>query len=416
MFRPFRTHRQLPTLLFSALMLSSVAVLASATKSPRTEPAAHVATRGDHSKPSNAQQVLPEVFAGWQLSGTLQNSSQPEAADAANAAVLREFGFTRYQSGTYSRGKDTLSVRAIKFGDATGAYGTFTFYRTPNMVSEKIGQGAAFDGARVLFWQGTVLVDAKFSRPTPMSISELRELTAELPKPVGNQGTMPTLPGYLPHKYLDAMSVQYAIGPMAYDRSGGASGPVLPNPLVDFNRSAEVVTARYAVLNNGILTIINYPTSDIARDRFRAIRSYLAAHGAAMQPGNKGPQLTNAVSYPLTQAIADSNSAALLVRRSGPLVIVTSGGFSAEDAQQTIERVHYEVILTGNKAGVVRSDSSKVAQIILSVAVMVGIFAIIALVSAISLGGGRIAWRRLRQKRGDAAEEPEEFIRLNLRE
>jgi len=328
---------------------------------------------------------------------------------------LREYGFSRFELANYTRGESKLTVKAMEFDDATGAFGDFTFYRTPNMAPEKIGQGAAFDGTRVLFWQGTVLVDAKFTRLTPMSISELRDLAGQLPKPVGNQGTLPTLPGYLPPKGLNPVTVQYAIGPRAYQRSGYLSGPALPAALIDFNRSAEVVTAQYSVMN-GTLTIINYPTPDIAIDRLHAIRSYFAGQGMASQAAAEAPPTANAGPYPRTTALAASNPGALLVRRSGPLVIVTSGGFSTQDAEQMVQRVHYEAYLTLSNGTVARSDSSKVAQIILDVAVMVGIFALIAIVAGISLGGGRIAWRKMRDKSGKPEEESAEFIRLNLKD
>jgi len=343
--------------------------------------------------------LLPQIFAGWQIAGTPQNSTDPQVADSGDMAVLQEYGFTRYEAATYIRDSDTLAVKAMEFGDATGAYGAFTFYRRPNMALEQIGQGAAFDGTRVLFWNGTVLVDAKLNRITPMSASELRDLVTELPRPTGNQGLLPTLPDYLPSSHLETNTIQYAIGPQAYRLSGG----VLPPELVDFNRSAEVVTAQYNTLNGrGTLTVINYPTPEIATDRLKAIQAYFAHRGG------------NGLAW--TSACANSNPPALQSRRSGPLVAVTSGSFSADAAQQLLQRVHYEVNLTMGSSSKYVPDTTKLAQIILSVAILVGIFALIAIVAGFSLGGGRILWRRMRNKSGEDAGGSEEFIRLNLKD
>lgn len=360
--------------------------------------------------PAANDQLLPTTFAGWELTGKRQQSSNASAADDANAAVLREYGFTQYESASYTRDDSKVTVRAIEFGDATGAFGAFTFYRRPHMLPQTLGQGAAFDGSRVLFWQGTLLVDAKFNHLTAMSVAELRDLATQLPKPTGNQGTLPTLPSYLPAKHLELKTLEYAVGPLAYEQSGG----VLPPALVDFGRSAETVTAQYNAMNGmGTLTIINYPTPEVAMDRERAIQQYFAAARKAEQAGtgNTAPGQNT-----WTAALTHSNPSAIQSRRSGPLVAVTSGSFSTQDAQQILERVHYEVNMTLSNHTNYRSDSSMVAQIVLDVAFMLGIFALIAVVSAVSLGGFRIAWRKMRGRSGVATEQSAEFIRLNLKD
>lgn len=349
--------------------------------------------------------LLPTMFADWQLTGTPQESTDPQTADPSDAAVLNEYGFTRFEAANYTRDGETLALKAMEFGDATGAYGAYTFYRRPQMAPEQIGQGGAFDGSRVLFWSGIVLVDAKFEHVTPMSAAELRDLVTLLPQPTGNQGVLPTLPQYLPPQRMQPDTAHYSIGPDAYRLSGG----VLPPGIVGFNDSAEVVSARYDSMNGpGTLTIINYPTPEIAIEKQHAIQAYFASHGAsAGKPGQ--PQ------YPWTQALAESNPAALQTRRSGPLLAITSGSFTADVARNLLQRVHYEVNLTvGNYSRYV-PDTAKIAQLIISVALLVGIFAVIAIVAAVSLGGGRVMWRKMRAKSGVPEDDSAEFIRLNLR-
>jgi Family of unknown function (DUF6599) len=348
--------------------------------------------------PAAQQSILPETFAGWQLTGAPAQSTDPTAADAGDAVPLQEYGFLRYEAAKYIRDDGSLNVKAMEFGDATGAYGAFTFYRRPTMSAVDIGGGGAFDGKRVLFWNGTVLIDATFEHITPMSASELRDLVTQLPQPVGNQGTLPTLPRYLPAPHLLPETVRYAIGPQSYRMDGG----VLPPGLVDFGRSAEVVTANYNALGGvGTLTIINYPDSDIAVDREHALQAYVASHGSAQ--------------YPWTPALANSNPAAIRLRRSGPLLAVSSGSYSGEAANELLQRVHYEVIVTMSHARQRFSDPRLVAQIILDVALLVGIFALIAIVLGVFLSAGRAAWHRSRNKSGLPEDEYSEFIRLNLK-
>src|SRR5579871_4867681 len=76
--------------------------------------------------------VLPKEFGGWQLQGSFQNSKDPATADPANPAVLKEYGFTDFSSGTYTRDDGRkLTLRAARFSDASGAYGAFTYYKQP---------------------------------------------------------------------------------------------------------------------------------------------------------------------------------------------------------------------------------------------------------------------------------------------
>ena len=54
----------------------------------------------------------------------------------------------------YKREGETLSLRALSFDDASGAYGAYTYYRQNGWPKEAIGTGAASDHNRVLFWTG----------------------------------------------------------------------------------------------------------------------------------------------------------------------------------------------------------------------------------------------------------------------
>ncbi|MHB1935124.1 MAG: DUF6599 family protein [Acidobacteriaceae bacterium] len=399
MLRPSSAPRPLFSLLIVTLTTLSLSAQARpASNSAKPTPPATNTSMQPEDPPSAAQPLLPETFAGWQLTGTPEQSTQASVADAGDAVPLAEYGFTRYEAARYTRDDGTLAVKAMEFGDATGAFGAFTFYRRPTMAAVDIGGGGGFDGTRVLFWSGTTLVDAKFEHITPMSAGELRDLATQLPKPIGNQATLPTLPRYLPRQHLQPETTRYAIGPQSYRMSGG----VLPPGLVDFGRSAEAVTAEYTALGGtGTLTIVNYPDSDIAVDRVHAIQSYFASHGS--------PQ------YPWTPALANSNPAAIQIRRSGPLVVVSSGSYSGGAANELLQRVHYEVVVTMGHEKQSVSDPRLVAQIILDVAFLVGIFALIAIVLGIFLGTGRAALQRARNKSGLPEDGSSEFIRLNLK-
>jgi len=144
------------------------------------------------SKPGARAAILPNGFGGWQLQGTVQTSTDPAVADAANPAVVKEYGFTDFSSGTYTRDDGRkLTVRAARFSDASGAYGAFTYYKQPEMLNEKIGDQASSLNNRVLFYRGNVLVEAVFDKLSVMSAAELRELASDIPLPQGGARNLP---------------------------------------------------------------------------------------------------------------------------------------------------------------------------------------------------------------------------------
>ncbi len=263
---PFPVLRALPA---SVLLLSALALPALAQPSAKTSVA--------------APPLLPTDFAGWSQSAPAQESTAPEAADAANASVLKEYGFQQFVSAHYANGDNKLNVRAIRFQDASGAYGAFTFYRRAGSIAEQIGRTAAWDGSHVLFWNGATLVDATLDHVTPMTASELRELAKDLPQPPGSANVAPPLPGYLPRQGLELGLSHYSLGPEAYARTGG----VLPASLVDFPSSAEAVTALYSDRGgDGQITLLIYPTPQLAAARLRDIDAFLKARQC---PGRPGP-------------------------------------------------------------------------------------------------------------------------------
>src|SRR5580700_7658675 len=96
---------------------------------------------------SPAPPILPKQFAGWQIQGSAQASKDAAAADPTNAPLLKEYGFTDFESATYkSDDGRTLKIRAARFTDASGAFGAFSFYLQPEMAREEIGdQGASLN-------------------------------------------------------------------------------------------------------------------------------------------------------------------------------------------------------------------------------------------------------------------------------
>jgi hypothetical protein len=348
------------------------------------------------SAPAAAPPLLPTDFAGWSQSAPVQESTAPEAADAANASVLKEYGFQQFVSAHYANGNNKLNVRAIRFQDASGAYGAFTFYRRAGSIAEQIGRTAAWDGSHVLFWNGATLVDATLDHVTPMTASELRELAKDLPQPPGSANVAPPLPGYLPRQGLELGLTHYSLGPEAYARTGG----VLPVSLVGFPSSAEAVTALYSDRDgDGQVTLLIYPTPQLAAARLRDIDAFLKAGNAQ-------------ATWP--QPLAESRPGSILTRRSGPIIAVVSGSLPEAVAHKLINQVNYQADIVWNNPQGYISDGSKVARLILGIFALTGILGGAAILLGLFLGGGRALFRVLRGKPASAFQEETEFISLHL--
>ena len=347
--------------------------------------------------PPSPKALLPDAFDGWVTADPSKVITDPAQADSANAGALKEYGFTAALVANYKRDDDTLSMRALSFDDTSGAYGAYSFYRQNGWQKQDIGAGAAADHNHVIFWAGTTVVDATFSRVGPMTAGELREIARHLPIPTGNRALTPPILANLPQTSLDRQTTHYAEGPTGYAGAGG----VLPPSLVGFDKGAEAVTASYSLVSGAAtLTIIDYPTPQMAAAQETAIRAYLKA-GSNAQP-----------SWP--KPLMDSDVASLEVRHSGPLVAIVSGDAIPDDSHRLLESVHFEANLTAIPEPV-ESEVEKTSKLLFGIAALCLIGGGAAIVLGGFFGGGR-ALIRVAQGKPASSVWDEEFIHLDLRE
>lgn len=327
--------------------------------------------------------ILPQTFGGWQISKTPQTSKAPEAADPINAALLKEYGFTGFEGATYTRDDGRkLTIKAARFEDASGAYGAFTFYKLPQMLTETIGDMGASLNERILFYKGNVLVDAVFQQLSAMSAAELRELADDFPRLAGSNSSLPSLPNYLPKEAVKN-SLKYIVGPVGL----AATGAPLPAQFVNFGEGAEVVLQNYDFgLNQATLMLVDYPTPQIAAAELNKIE----AAGQAHQLGD----------------------AKLVAKRTGPILAIASGPISESDARSLLSKVNYDADVTWNERVPTRRDNA--ANLIVGVIILAFIVCGIGLVAGVAFGGFRVAMKRFFP--GKIFDRPEqmEIIALHL--
>jgi hypothetical protein len=325
---------------------------------------------------------LPQEFSGWTKDASPSTGTNPSAVDAASSKVLAEYGFTNFEVATYSRPDRKLTVKAAQFQDASGAYGAFTFYRSPGMLTEKIGTMGASANERILFFRDNVLVQAQFDRVTAMSAGELREFAASLPAAKGNAANLPSLPGYFPRDQVEQNSAKYVIGPAALN----AIGSPINSELVDFSSNAEVITGKHTTGGSDAdVILISYPTPQIAGDRLKAI-----------------------------QAAATQNADTTFVaKRTGPIVALVSGHIAQSDAKAILSRVSYEADVTWNEnTGLSKHDN--IGSIVVAACILAGIIFLASVGTGAVFGFARIFLERAFPSRYKPRGEGHDFIRLDL--
>jgi len=226
--------------------------------------------------PSSAQEkpfVMPLVpAADWH-----QLDSQPLSISAiskygGDPAVEQEYGVKSLELRTYQLGKRLMQVVVEPAADATSAYGLLTFYQTPAMTSEKGIQLAIRDANQSLMVRGKNFIRFLHGKDSPPSESDYQALLIFVGGSKPSASAIGTLPTPMPSKGLVPGSEKYLLGLEAAKR-------VLPSfrsDLIGFEYGAEVQLGQYKN-DKGAPTLvsISYPTPQIARVRFGALKNFL---------------------------------------------------------------------------------------------------------------------------------------------
>jgi hypothetical protein len=373
-----------PRNLFAAFTLAALSTVASAQQKaapPATQPAA----------PSNP---LPADFAGFHkmpLKGAQLN--------AVDMSVLREYGLKSYEAADYQRGDRKLDIKAFTFPDATGAYGAFTFLRTPSMAKEKFCDDAASEGNHVILRCTNVLLDVHLDKVTAMTPAEMRELAGDVPRMGGNLAELPKLPLHL--SGVAQKNARYITGPLALDQLKGT----VNSKLIDFSFSPEVVVGTEQTLDGTATVVVaQYPTNQIAKLQVQKLNDWAKQQNVEWSK--------NQTIAPLATG-SDLQPTRFATRRSGPIVAIVSGPIAEMDARKILEDINYDAAVTWNQAAPTQKDN--VADLIVNIMYLSFTIVAFMFVLGIAFGGFRIFMKKFFPGRLIDRPEDVEFIKLNLR-
>jgi len=303
---------------------------------------------------------------------------------AQEKAVLAEDGLKRFAKSDYApegSARAEATVTAYRFADASGAISAYDYLVKPGMHAERLGDASVASGDELLMRSGVTVVRASFRQGHEAMVALTKELIEHLPKVSGPASMAPLLPGLLPRKGFEPDSVKYALGPEGYAAMGGT----LPVQAVGFDKSAEAVTAKDR--DGGTLTLLLYPTPEIAGEHLRELQAEVKQEGAA--------------------------EGTVMMRREGPLVAVTTGAWKPAAARAMVESVHLNSEVSFDKPLPLEfhTEMKKTYSLLETIFIFCCISALAMLVLGLFFGGGRALIRVLQGK--PAATEPE-FLHIDL--
>jgi hypothetical protein len=247
-----------------------------------------------------------------------------------NPVLWREFGLKAAEQADFGSHR----VTAYEMQDVTGAFAAADWLRGSDSQTTALGRFVLTCTGRCPALPG--------------------EYIRWLPDTTG--GSAPTLPGYLPRQDWIAGTERYILGPASL----AEFAPGLPGVLVGFQFSPEADLIRYRTpAGEATLAVFSYPTPQIARQQADGFRKL----------------------------------SGVFVKRSGPLVAITTGIADRNAAWGLLNKVNYEVQVTMNEAAK-RNQAKSIANMILSIFALAGVIMLFCLVSGLLFAGLRVLLRR----------------------
>jgi hypothetical protein len=319
--------------------------------------------------------ALPS-FAGWQKSSSQVLAAPPWGLPPNDAAAMKDYGLDFIEIATFTRGSEILHAQAFYFGDATGAFGAFTWYRPRYFHTFDLNQPraqAASGGTHVLFSRGNWLLRIDAPELTAMTGSEMRQLAAALPA-VGPD-TLPNLPLFLPTGHYVENSLLFAEGPA--DLQGRESW--LDPTKIGFSDGAEAAMASYDIGDpNAELVVVEYPTPQIAAQ----FAAQFAHAGGGIE-----------------------------VRRSGVLLGLLHDA-RQPDGAKLLNGINFDAYVTWNEPA--PTSASEFAHFMMTIFVFIGLLLAVAVVLGLWMGWFRRLLIRLFPKRFQRLGPGDDFIHLDL--
>jgi len=326
--------------------------------------------------PAHAQGILPSSFSGW------SGSVQPHLAPLQNLsfgtlgredATIREYGFVAGEWGGYTRGKDELYVNLYKMKDPSGAYGMYSFLRTPDMLRAEFTEHSSSSRDRSLILVGNLVLDVTVVRDSAKNKADIKALIAAV-SPHAESGLLPTLNERLPTKGFIDRTDKYVLGPETLYQVF----PLAPGDWLGFSQGAEAETAKYRVNGHEIdFVIADFPTPQTAAKKLAELQKQFNINES------KGTSDSNAA----------GNAKPLYAKRAMTLVAIVSGAATKKEADAVLDQLESGTQITWNEPTFEFKEPG-IGVMIVGAITGTGVICLFAIIAGLAFGGVRLVVKR----------------------
>jgi hypothetical protein len=310
--------------------------------------------------PTHGQRLLPPNFAGWINDGVA-------LVPAISQPALNEYGLVSSDFGRYTHGSQGLDAAVYKMKDPSGAYGLYSYLRTPDMARANLTDHSSISSDRALVLVGDLVLDIS-GKNIAKSEPQLKALVAAI-EPKARDGALPMLGQYLPQKNMVQLTDRYVLGPQTLNE-------LFPGGLgysLGFQSHAEAELAHYHLGgHDATLLIADFPTDQIASRQLAGLQKNFNVNGAN-QPGG---------------------SPVLFAKRSATLLAIVSGASSQAEANALLDQIELETDRSWNEPTFQFREPS-IGMMIVGSIVGAGTICMFALIAGISFGGLRLVVKRV---------------------
>lgn len=314
-----------------------------------------------------AQGILPPSVAGWSAAQAT-NSANSNATGLQNlhpiagpaAAALTEYEAQSVESVTYTRGGDSFDAVAYSFKDTAGAYGAYSFLRTPDMAPANLTQHSSISSRRALVLTGNLVL--QFTGKNLHQESDAIELLVAEAGSHAHWGAYPVLPQRLPVHGLIPRSDHFVWGPVAL----GQFLPLAQGDWLGLSKGAEAALAQYRLDGrDATFVVADYPTPQMAAAEFQQLQANLGVIAASSK---SSPEHA-------------ASRRPLYARRDGTMIALVANAPSEKAANSILDGFHSGLVLTWNVPVLDKAQPSMVT-------IVIGTFEGAGEICLITLGGG----------------------------
>lgn len=326
---------------------------------------------------NTSQNILPDSFAGWTATNhqSFKPGDQPATVAATDpaqaAAAAREYGLVSGETADYAHGAaaggNILTATIYRMKDPSGAYGQYSYLRTPDMTSSDFADHSSQKANEAVILIGNLVL--KLDGPIAhRDADDIKQLVSTLAAK-SESGLYPTLPEHMPAQYRVDRSDHYILGPKTLDQFF----PVAIGNSLGFTYGPEVETSHFKVDGQDMTMLLaDFPTPQIAQSQLESLSKAFNINGS--QPNATSP--------------------ALFADRTQTMIAIVAGAQTSDEAHKLLDQVQPGSVLTWDQP-TFQFKEPRFEVMVVGAFIGTGIICLITIVGALAFGGFRLAIKRM---------------------